>query len=187
MDIRIRTAAALIPLSVAAALFTANASAADGFTVGLDAAHARTRGNDGDPALSDNSFGVRVGYDIDTHFGVELAYRDLGEDTVSDDFGDRAKIKAHSIGLSALGKLPLNDQFTLFGRLGYASTRYEIKVRATEFAPGDDFTEHDRIKGFEFGAGAEYSFAPDWAARVEYIRLEKADADIYSLGLTYRF
>lgn len=187
MDIRIRAAAALISLSVAAALFSTNAAAADGFTVGLDGAHARTRGNDSDQSLSDNSFGVRVGYDIDTHFGIELAYRDLGEDTATDDFGDRVKIKAHSIGLSALGKLPLNDQITLFGRLGYASTRSEIKVRTNEFAPGDDFTVHERIKGFEFGAGAEYSFTPNWAARIEYIRLEKADADIYSLGVTYRF
>ena len=142
--------------------------------------------------VDDSDTGIKIfgGYSFNNNFAIELSYFDLGE--VSGSFNDpffgniSFDVGISGFNASAVGRLPVSDTFSLFGKLGFAS--YDLDGRATVagFGSGSDSTSETDLS---YGVGAALSFGGQWEARVEYeaIDVDGGDADMLSVGAMYRF
>ena len=73
----------------------------------------------------DMSFKILGGYQINRNFGVELGYTDFGKVSVAPGID----VKGNAIELVGVGTLPLNDKFSLIGKLGFAMRRVQGRRR----------------------------------------------------------
>jgi OOP family OmpA-OmpF porin len=133
---------------------------------------------------SDTSFKVFGGYSFNEHFGVELAYIDGG--SVEQRLGP-SSVEVEATGLSALaiGRLPINDLFSVYAKAGLASYDVELKF-------SDPFLGNGSVKNSDedlmYGIGAALSFG-QFELRGEYETVDVSDGDfnLLSLGGVYRF
>ena len=144
-------------LSVAAA----PAFAADtGFYVGVDVGRSSTGGIAG-VALSqstDTVGGVLAGYQVNKNFAVEAFFTGAGK--FAGTGGGRAITgKADVWGADAVGLLPLSDAFSLYGKLGYAST----KTSASSVPAGLADATRNAVT---YGVGAQYNVTPAIGVRL---------------------
>ena len=146
------------------------------------------------------TYSLGAGYNVNRFFAVELAYRDLGEtkdrgDAV-DDFGDSFnfvdKYDVTALQASVVGKLPISDEFNLYGRVGVAKLNVDYKSAAyysdgNNPAPSKD--SYSKTKALA-GVGASYDITPQFAIRAEYNQYAKWDDTKLSsltVGATYSF
>jgi opacity protein-like surface antigen len=150
--------------AVALALFGAALSAQAQAYVGGDL---NTTSVDG---WSDStSFGVYAGYDFNTNLAAEVAYRKLG----SFDSGPNT-IKLNMTQVSAVVNLPLNDQFKVYGRLGYG------------FLNISGYDSYNVDDGIIYGAGAQFNVTKKVGIRGEFTRIA-SDATQVTFGVNYKF
>lgn len=127
----------------------------------------------------DTSWKVYAGYNLNEYVAFELAYHDFGksEATISNVNVD---IDADGYSLSALGKLPVSEQFSVFGRLGYIHVDAEARAAGTTVG-----TDADDVV---FGLGAEYAVNEAVSLRAEWERVNTDDElDTVSAGIVYNF
>ena len=100
------------------------------------------------------------GYQINKNFAVEAAYHDFGsiKPTANSSF------KITGYGVSAVGILPMDAQWSLLGKLGVASTSIAITP-----------TKADNTS-LSFGIGAQYNLNKNIGIRAGY--------DLYAVGNT---
>jgi OOP family OmpA-OmpF porin len=115
------------------------------------------------------SFGVLGGYNFTDNFAVEANYRRL---RAGDNFGGDVKIDQKAI--SAIGTLPLNNGFSVFGRLGY--NRLEAK----------DYSLRGEHEGVLYGIGAKYDFGNKISTRLEVQRPTSSSTNL-SASVLYAF
>jgi opacity protein-like surface antigen len=88
--------------------------------------------------------------------------------------------------LQGVGSYPLNDEFDVLGRVGFAKWSSEAQARIPEV----QFKQSDDDDGFDliYGLGAAYKFSPQMSVRVEWERSEFDDlkVNMYSAGVTYK-
>ena len=106
-------------------------------------------------------FGVLGGYTVNRNFAVEVEYDSLGE---FDDSSLGNTVKGSSLGFSGVGVWPLNDQFSLFGKLGLASTT--LKSSPLPGYSGGTYT--DISTGLTAGIGGQLSIRSAAAIRFGY-------------------
>ncbi len=129
---------------------------------------------------SDTSYKVFGGYEFTPNVAVELGYADLGKFE-----GSAGDVKSRATYLDAVGTLPFNDQWAAIGRVGVVDSH----TRVINLGARD--SDHDT--GLKVGAGLQYSFSPTTAVRGEWERYrvgavtERANIDVYSLGLVVKF
>lgn len=130
----------------------------------------------------DSAFKVYTGGRFRNVLGLELGYIDLGKVDIG---GGSAR--ARGLNLSLTANLPLNEAFSIYGKVGstYGSTRTPV------FLEGD---KSERGFGKSYGAGLDFSFGRNWGARAEWERqtFEFAnngdrDVDMWTLGVHYKF
>jgi OmpA-OmpF porin, OOP family len=133
---------------------------------------------------SNTTLGVFAGYEYNRILSAEVAFTNLGKIT----FGG-SSVKATAWEASALAMLPAVRQLPaalrLYGKLG--AYRGNLKSNLG----GGSETNTD----LTYGAGAQYEFAPNIAARAEWQRypsaggstLPKSDIDVWRLGALWRF
>ncbi len=118
------------------------------------------------------------------NFGLEFGYLNFGN---ADRLGGTTK--AQGLNLSLVGRVPLNEQFDFFGKVGttYARTR-------TNGLPGLGVqTGKDNGFGVSYGLGVRWAFNPQWAAVLEWERHRlhfadgKSNANMTTLGVQYRY
>ncbi len=142
----------------------------------------------GDPALAgatscddeDTGFKIFGGYNFNQNFGVELGWVDLGEISVSGP-GGTATAEADGFQAAAVGILPINPQFSIFGKLGVYM--WDAEVNAPGISASDDGTD------LMFGVGGAFHFTPQLSIRAEWERFEvdDEDADLISASIVFRF
>jgi OmpA-OmpF porin, OOP family len=122
------------------------------------------RGDCGDTGIK-----LLGGYQVTPIVGVEIAYTDLGR------FGN--SVRASALGISALGKLPLQNNFSLFGRLGVNNARLK----------GGGVSDSSLELGY--GLGASYAYSPIVDFRVEWERIafDSVDGSLLSIGAVMKF
>lgn len=123
----------------------------------------------------DMSFKILGGYQINKHFAAELAYTDFGKVSIAG-----FDVKGNAIELVGVGSLPINDKFSVFGKLGFA--KGELK------AAGDS---EDSVE-VTYGIGVQYNFTPALGIRGEYQMYTDVgdgitDVSVLSVGVVYRF
>lgn len=122
------------------------------------------RGDCGDTGIK-----LLGGYQVTPTVGVEVAYIDLGK------FGNN--VRASALGISALGKLPLQNNFSLFGRLGINNARIK----------GNGVSDSSIELGYGLGASYAYSPTVDFRAEWERIAFDSADGSLLSVGVVMKF
>jgi OmpA-OmpF porin, OOP family len=130
----------------------------------------------------DSAFKIYTGGRFRNVLGLELGYVDLGKV----DFGI-GTAKARGVNLSLTANLPLNEAFSIYGKVGstYGSTEAPV------FLEGN---KRERGFGKSYGAGLEFSLGRNWAIRGEWERqtFEFAnagdrDVDLGTVGVHYKF
>jgi len=131
------------------------------------------------------SYGLNAGAYFNNYLGLELGVND---------FGDVARgggtTQAYGFNVSLIGKLPLSPSFNLLGKVGATYGRTEVSS-----TPGSGVVA-GKEDGFgpSYGIGAEYLFAPNVSAVVQYdehwlkfVGNDRERLGTASVGLRYRF
>lgn len=164
----------------------ANAANQEGFYVGAGFGQASTQDDATGFDQEETGFKVFGGYTFNRYVGAEAAYFDGGE--MSQNLGSGLTLDAQFTGLnfSLLGRLPLNESFTVFGKAGFATYDVDatLRLNGTVIQVSDD----DEVEDIFYGVGAALSFGPfDVRAEYEAIDLEDAEFNIMSVSGVYRF
>lgn len=131
----------------------------------------------------DTGFKIFGGYGINQNLAVEIGYIDLGEIEAS---GGGATIKAETDGVeaAAVGILPINRQFSVFGKLGLFM--WDVSVSGS--GPGGSASISDDGTDLMFGLGGSWNLTPQLSLRAEWERFDvDEDADFFSASVVYRF
>ncbi|HEY0063240.1 MAG TPA: porin family protein [Telluria sp.] len=159
-----------IAIAATLAVLSSAAMAADQpyFYAGADAGSTKVEGAD-----RETSYGAFAGYQINENFGVEAGYRRLADTDIL-----TGNLKVDQISLSGIGTIPLNNGFSVYGRLGYN------RVTADADVGGVGYKDHENKALYGIGLG--YAFSPTVAGRLE---VQKPDGDItnVSVGVAFRF
>ncbi len=133
---------------------------------------------------SDTSFKVFGGYSINEHFAVELAYVDGGS---VDERQGPSSVEVEVTGLTAVavGRLPVNDMFAVYGKLGLASYDVELTFSDPFFGSGSVKESDEEVM---YGIGAAFSFG-QFELRGEYEMVDVSDGDfnLFSVNGLFRF
>jgi OOP family OmpA-OmpF porin len=150
----------------------------------------------------DIAWKLQLGYQFNKYFAIEGGYFNLGKASANlsipgTDISAKDTFKSSGFNLNAVGILPLgNSSFSLLGKVGVFTAKSKTSVSGIE--NGENFSErYSKSKtGVLFGVGASYNFTPQFAVRAEYERYNglrsasdepKIDADVFSVGVSYRF
>ena len=164
---------------VAAATLAALCAQAEGLYVGGSIGASRYSDDFGGAYTDRSDTGLKLygGYAIHPNFSVEAGVAHLGK--VRSAAGD---VKGGGLFVDAVGVLPLANNFSLLGRAGVFNGMLDSTLA------GDD-----RGTNVKFGAGVQYAIDKNVSVRGEWERYRfdtlglKPNADLYSIGLNYRF
>jgi len=135
----------------------------------------------------DTAFKIFGGYQINRNFGAELGYTDLGK-VEAKGGGVTASVEAKAFELVGVGRFPINNQFSIYGKLGLY--RADSKGRSNVGVSADE-TNTD----LTYGVGVQYNFTGNLGVRGEWQRYSSvgggdigdSDVDVLSVGLVYKF
>jgi OmpA-OmpF porin, OOP family len=158
---------------------------------------------------NDVGYNITFGYRFSRYFAAELGLAQFGSvettgraDAETEDgtvpVGIKLGFSAGGPMLSAIGILPLNEKFELFGRLGYLFTSSEREL--TSRVDGQAGALFGSIKGDSqdvvLGVGASYNVNQVYSVRLEYQQIDKLgesdtageeDVNVISVGMLMRF
>lgn len=185
-----------LTVALLSAAFAAPAFAAEeGFYAGVTLGQARASSYSSAATLTKSTetvYGILAGYQFTRNFGGEVFFTGAGK-FVGSAGAVTASGKADAFGISAVATLPLSDAFSLYGKLGYASTKTTASSSNGILAGAsrDDVT---------YGLGATYHVNPSVGIRFGWDRYgaavangtaigskDKFDSDVYSLGAVFKF
>lgn len=118
--------------------------------------------------------GIGVGYNFNPIVALELGYNDYGKVNFSGVDGT-----AKSTQLSVLLTAPIANEFSVYGRLGAASTERKIS--------GFGFSDSERKSEAVYGVGLAYNFAKNIKGTVEYQKLNDTKVDAITAGVKFNF
>jgi OOP family OmpA-OmpF porin len=123
----------------------------------------------------DTAWKASIGYQINRTFSAELGYTNLGK--VSE---GTSEVEGTAWEVIGLGKLPVGNQFSVYGLAGIAMTKTEGRILGVNF--DDDSTE------LTFGVGAQYDVSRNLGARLQWQRYgADEDVDVISVGVVFKF
>ncbi len=165
---------------VAVAAMVAISSHAEGLYIGGSVGDSRFSDDVmGGAATDRNGTGHKLygGYAINRNFSIEAGVARLGKVTSAAD-----EVKGRGLFVDAVGVMPLANNFSLLARVGVFNGKLDSTLAGDE-----------RGTNVKFGAGVEYAINKNISVRGEWERYRfdalgvKPDADLYSIGLNYRF
>jgi OOP family OmpA-OmpF porin len=115
----------------------------------------------------DTAFKIFGGYQFHPNVGAEAAWSQLF---------DKSGVKVEALELVAVGFFPLQNQFSVIGKLGIANV--DVKT---------PFGSNDKTE-ITWGLGVQYDVTPKIGVRGQWQRYETDDAiDLISIGVLVRF
>jgi len=137
-------------------------------------------------------FNIGGGYRLSPNVALELGYTDFGKaNYLNVDL--KAKTTYGAVVLSA----PLGEAFSLFGKLGYGSTKRSASSPDIVIPLGPNgslgslgsfgFSNHDRKSEAIYGLGAGYAFTPNITGTIEWQRLDNTKVDAGMVGVRFGF
>lgn len=138
------------------------------------------------------------GYQFNRNFAAEGGYFNLGKlgyTATTTPAGTLAgEMKVQGLNLDLVGTLPFSSKFSGFGRVGLTYADTQDSFRGTGAVTVSDPSPSKQAGNYKFGFGLQYDFTKMLAMRVEAERYRiddavgnKADVDLVSVGLIYRF
>ncbi len=149
----------------------------------------------------DTGWKVFAGYQWNPNFAIEGGWVDLGKfNTTLSSVAGTASVdyKVHGVFLDAVGVLPLNESFSLFGKVGTIYTDASTDVGGS-LAPALSAAGFRSDSKDEFnltaGLGAQYDFTREFGVRAEWERYfnvdfgnsDSGDVDLFSVSAVYSF
>lgn len=135
---------------------------------------------------SNSMYGGLLGYQYSKNLAAEVQFTGIGK--VTDVAG--ATVKGDTFSVTAVGILPMNDSFGLFGKLGFASTK---TTASATFANNVGATR----SALTYGLGAQYNVNQNFGVRAGWDRYGaattvagakvNANADVLTVGVVYKF
>lgn len=176
-------------LAIITAAMAAPAFAADnGFYIGANVGQATVSGTpySGLEKKSDTSLGLLGGYQVNKNLAVEMQYINFGKTYAQASH----PITTTGLSFSAVGILPVSDSFSVFGKLGFASTT--LKVDCNVCTPANYSGTRTAVA---YGLGGQYNFNQVLGIRVGYDKYaigKSADQTdgtygVASAGVVYKF
>ncbi len=130
----------------------------------------------GDIDSNEFAFGAYAGYRYNANLAFELEYSRLyADDFLGGDFDGYLTV------LSVVPTLPLDDNWDLYAKLGWAWLDFTIDGGFSP-RPGAEDEDDD----FFWGLGASWS-GENWQVRGEFQADTDTDLMLYTLGIGYRF
>jgi OOP family OmpA-OmpF porin len=146
----------------------------------------------------DNGYKIFGGYQINRNMAIEGGYYDLGTygftATTAPAGTLNGQIKLRGVNLDLVGTLPISQKFSVFGRVGAASTQARDTFSGTGAVVVTNPNPSKRDTNLKVGLGMQYDFTDSLGMRLEAERYRVNDAvgnkghvDLVSIGLIYRF
>jgi OmpA-OmpF porin, OOP family len=138
----------------------------------------------------DTAWKIFGGYMFNRHFGFESAYVRFGDVSYSGVFSSLAvtggKLEVSGFNVAAIGNLPVNEQFSVFGKIGLFF--WEAEANDTTASIGA-FSAAEEGSDASFGVGVGYEFTRNLGVRAEWelFKAAEADATLVSIGFLWRF
>ncbi len=164
----------------AAALLATFTAHAEGLSIGGSIGESRWKGDDIGAVPTDKSDSAGKlygGWGFTPNLGVELGYANLGKFSSS-----AGNVKGDGVFVDGVGTLPLGNNFSALGRVGVFNGKLDSSLAG-----------NDRGTSYKFGAGVQYDIDKNLGVRGEWERYRfdalgtKANTDLYSVGVNYRF
>jgi len=132
------------------------------------------------------TWGLNLGYRFHPNFAVEAGYYDLGKYDFAGRAGvvnvtGNAKLESYSLSLVALA--PLSDQFDVYGRIGYAHSKFKFSASG----PINSAFAADTQEEATYGVGAHWWFTRQVGLYGEWMKNDKTKLDNYMAGIQFRF
>jgi OOP family OmpA-OmpF porin len=145
-----------------------------------------------------------VGYSFNRNFAVEGGYAALGKSAVNMDFRSglnsvgtfNMEYKMSATFIDAVGLLPLNEKWSLTGRVGvnYGRTSANMNGSPITIIVSNNDKSEGKLRE-KFGAGVDYNLNPAITVRAEWERYKMPDpfsdelfnVNAATLSLLYRF
>lgn len=169
---------------------TALAQTESGFYVGAGIGSATVETEDLGFDDSSTAFKVFGGYNISRHFAVEAAYFDGGEskdELAGMSFVGSTKVSTSGVNLAALGRLPVNDDFSVYGRLGLVSYDVDTDIRINSRFGSSVTKQSLSEEEVFFGVGAAFDISRSFGLRAEYESIADGDLTMLSISGLFRF
>lgn len=130
----------------------------------------------------DTGYKIFGGYEFHPNFAMEIAVVDLGKARYSGMFGPATvtsgTVDVWGFNFSAVGILPVNPSFALFGKIGFFSWEASWK----DVTGGIPFSERENGADLSLGLGAAFNFTKEFSARLEWERLKAGGGEDYYTG-----
>ncbi|MEM1434273.1 MAG: outer membrane beta-barrel protein [Pseudomonadota bacterium] len=162
---------------------------------------------------SDTGWKIFGGLNFNAYVGVEVFYVNLGEalqslavdasalisvgNEPSGSVDAKAEAEVDAFGAAVVGRLPLSEPFSLFGKVGMTAWDADLNISASfsgsasglPITASDSLSDSDDGTDIMFGAGASWQFSEAWRLRAEWERfaIDDADVDLWSAGIVYVF
>jgi len=137
-------------------------STTTGFYIGAEAGNTDVSGAD-----DDIGFKLLGGYRFHPNIAAEVGYGMLY---------DKDDVEVTALEFVALGMFPINNQFSIIGKLGLANVEADTRFGS------EDKTE------LTWGLGVQFDFSRNLGVRALWQRYETEEAvDFLAVGVTYRF
>jgi OOP family OmpA-OmpF porin len=144
----------------------------------------------------DTAYKIFGGYQFNRNFSLEGGYFNLGKFTynaLSATVGPlNGTYEVEGLNLDAIGTLPLNDRFSIFGRIGAQYAYTHDTFNSIGLLPAGAINPSKYDTNLKLGLGLQYDFNPSvqMRAEVEHYRINDAldnrgDVNVYSLSLVF--
>jgi OmpA-OmpF porin, OOP family len=159
--------------------------------VGVGYGDANFNGNDlglsnGTVDNHDTTYSLRLGYDVNKYFALEMGYADLGKYPFSGYQGATlitGSAKANSFDVSVVGTWPFTPEFAGYGRLGVARSERKANANTATLTADQSITKTEAT----YGVGVRYAFDRAWGMYGEWSKNDQIKVDNYTIGVLFRF
>jgi OmpA-OmpF porin, OOP family len=139
--------------------------------------------------VNPNGASLSLGYIFNKNWDAEFGYTDFGT-VKSIGISPQKSLKTQTIYVAAIGKLPITEAFSIFGKAGAAFNYSNLSSDGTSIEYSKTITE------LLLGAGFSYQFTKELAATLDYTHYGKGKVannsadfklDQISFGIKYNF